>query len=725
MVLFFLFAATYCPVGNLSLALADNVSQRPSEGADIMVLVDSSASMRLSDPAQLRKQALASFASALAPNDRIALGQFAESAQILAPFELVRASTSLAERIAALGDSGEYTDIIAAVKLGAELFQGKGRAGIRKIMILISDGKMDPSPRKYAPAEATAKLLDELLPKVREAGIEVHTIALSEESDRDLMSRIASLTGGTGWYAQDASTIGDALREIRQTDKNPIMGGELTQRVISIDQELEEAMIYVRRTPGSRITIVSPGGKTYSGIQSVEEGERWFQNEEFVLLALENPEIGNWMIEGLQDPDEFIAVLKDLRAMIRWPSALFVGSEGEIEVLLLEGARPVSIPALSRAIRATVQVVSTERVAEPLVSGEMVDDGTLGDVIAGDGVFSRQAVVQELGSFKVLATLRAPFFELSAEQPFIVSPVLMRTVIEISPEPFSTLVKGYKNTADFQHGAHSDDDATAHGSHGVGGDEQQIEKNSDVADPSLELTETNRSGKTHVPSVEQASSPREGSGEHDDGQHEDMEPNPEGFPVIKVELAKEVLSYRRHDVTVTAVDDEGREHLVPLYRSVSREEVLFGNLADLPKPGPYRAQARLKLKKRLGLEQQYLGPWLLFERPKSLIQKPAIHKEAVSQSEVPVFLPFLLVALCNLSLGGFWGFVLIRRARLNRTEQVSHVQLDDLAVSLAELERIAKEPHISVDDPRFLHALNSLDDKLGGRESGGGVQNSE
>lgn len=712
-----------CFFGYFSPALADQKPERGDAPVDVVVLVDSSASMRLSDPDQLRKQAVSTFVSTLGPKDRIAIAEFSEAAQIRAPFESAGSSQTLGEHIKSLGDSGEFTDILAAINVGAELFRAKGRPIARKLMILLSDGKMDPSPRKYSPSEATAKLVGEILPEVKRAGIEVHTIALGGESDRELMSQIAQVTDGVGWYASDPGALANLLREILKNGKGPTDSGLRAQRILSFEDRLEEVIIYVKRTPGSLISIVSPEGERYSGRESPREGIKWFQNEEFVLLAVSEPPTGDWIVDGLRDPDQFVAFFTDLKATVRWPSALFIGSEAVIEAVLIEGSRPISIPALSRAIRASVQVVSTDRVAEPMVSGEMVDDGTLGDLITEDGVFSRQAIVQELGNFKVSVTLRGPFFERSAQQSFFVSPVLMRSAIELYEHPFSTLVKDYKEPEGGEHGDHAGHGGSAHGSHGAGEhDEQAMENDGGIANGTEMPTEE------EAPHHQKEQAPDEGGGGH---QHENNEHDAKGFPVVRVELEQKVLSYKKYEVRVTVVDSEGREYPVPLYRSVSSDTVLFGNLADLPERGLYRAQARLRVKKKLASEQQYFGPWLPFELKESTSPTLPQHKEEVTHAEHDTetgdgfLLSLSVVTLFNLILGGWMGVVIRRRASLVQSEQLSYSYLEALEAVVSQLEQIASESQIALDDPRLMPGTQSISGDSARRESSGTPQTAE
>lgn len=663
-------------------ASADSLSDRLNTPVDLVLLVDSSASMRLSDPGQVRKKAVAGFVGALGTHDRIALAEFSDSARLLTPFESPSSSPSLASQIASLGDSGEYTDILAAINLASKVFRDNSRAGVRKIVVLLSDGKMDPSPQQYSSAQATNKLFTSVIPELKSAGIVIHSIALSDEADRGLMSEIAVRTDGVGWFAKDAEVIPDILRDLLLVAKRPT-DGEFFAKTVPIERE-ERVTIYVRKIPGSQIAIWSPSRKLFKKGESFGKGEQWFENEEFIVLTLEKPELGEWSVEGLRDPDEFVELLRDLKATVRWPSALFVGSQALVEGVLLEGSRPIAVSALSRAMRATVQIVSTDRIAEPLINGEMFDDGTQGDGTAEDGVFSREVVVDREGSYKVRVTLRGPSFEESAEQPFRVSRVLMRSIIDYTDKPFPKLVKGYQKSGDDHGGA-------AQGSHGAGGEEEH------------ELAATPHDEVSNSLPAHDSEIPVTGDSVGDQKQLE-RDKN----PVIRIELEREVYSFKRHEVSVVVVDPSGREYPIKLYPSRNLPSVLLGDLSDLPHVGEYQAQARLRVKPKWGAEQQYLGPWIPFQYSGKREFHEAVDEVETEEPETVHFGGMIgLVVLVNLLIGvGF--FLLLKRQSKDSPVGGGYSLPSGLEEMVSKLEFVANESEITLDDPRLLKLSGSI-----------------
>jgi hypothetical protein len=175
-------------------------------------------------------------------------------------------------------------------------------------------------------------------------------------------------------------------------------------------------------------------------------------------------------------------------------------------------------------------------------------------------------------------------------------------------------------------------------------------------------------------------------------------------PLIRIELEPEVFLFKRHDVSVFVLDAEGREFPVKLYPSKESDSVLLGNLTDLPRPGAYQAQARLRVKPKWGAEQQYLGPWLPFEYAGKIeIHEDLEETEDVKQEkEEPTSYvgPIGAVLVTNLLLGVGFFLLLKRQSKGGQGGEVYSLP-SGFEELISKLERIAGESDISPDDPRL------------------------
>jgi uncharacterized protein with von Willebrand factor type A (vWA) domain len=179
---------------------ASTTATRP-EGCDVILLMDSSGSMKRTDPKGYRKEAAKLFISLLGEDDHIGVMGFGDTTIRLAPLTLNTKQNhkqlfSAVDRIT----SKEYsTNITGAVKRGFEELRSSPRQ--ERIIIMMSDGKL-----ALGEAEKDTASLEELkrfLPVLAQANVKLYTIAFTEESDSALLEYMAKETGGFFRYARE------------------------------------------------------------------------------------------------------------------------------------------------------------------------------------------------------------------------------------------------------------------------------------------------------------------------------------------------------------------------------------------------------------------------------------------------------------------------------------------------------------------------------------------
>ncbi|MFG1917482.1 VWA domain-containing protein [Micromonospora sp. NPDC048898] len=119
--------------------------------ADYVVLVDVSRSMRDGGRYEQVRRALRSFLAALAPDDRVALVTFADSARVVHDGPAGRAPDQLVAKLPRSAD-GRHTDIGAAVETSLRLLT-RGDAPPIATVVLLTDGRHDPPVGSAYPFE--------------------------------------------------------------------------------------------------------------------------------------------------------------------------------------------------------------------------------------------------------------------------------------------------------------------------------------------------------------------------------------------------------------------------------------------------------------------------------------------------------------------------------------------------------------------------------------------
>ncbi|NDC38780.1 MAG: VWA domain-containing protein, partial [Proteobacteria bacterium] len=398
--------------------------------------------MLQTDPKRLRDEGAKLFLQFLRPEDRIAIMQFDKEAKLLRPLSTFtpEIASAVAADISKVSAQGVYTDILAGVQAAGELLKKEKRHDAGGIILMLSDGKMEPDPAIGQAYPRIEQLLNNELPALRAAGVKLHTLALSELSDRKLLSELATSTDGVSTFAPTAEAIHEAFANLFLAVKKPQVL-PLTSKGFSIDSDVREATFYVNREPDGQVILVSPTGKEYSA-DSVDESIKWFRGGSFDVITLSSPQHGDWMLRGMIAKDGFATVLTNLKLVSDWPSTITARDPTLLQARLNEGEKPVVLREMSGNTRYALQIIPTDKVSEPVIEDVLFDDGTHGDKIAGDGIFSYRVTLPEPGDYKMWIVAKGPTFDRRQQIPFRVKPPLIAVQIiasehraeDVSPE---------------------------------------------------------------------------------------------------------------------------------------------------------------------------------------------------------------------------------------------------------------------------------------------------
>ncbi len=278
------------------------------EGCDVVLLMDSSGSMRRTDPKSYRKGAAKLFVSLLGEDDRIGVMSFGDSAVRLAPLTLNtkqnhRQLFHAVDRIT----SNEYsTNITDAVQKGFEELRSSTRQ--ERILIMMSDGKLALG----AAEKDTAALeqLKRLLPELAKANIKLYTVAFTEESDSALLEDLAKQTGGFFRYAREDKDVhlmfASLFEKLKAPDAVPFEGETFT-----IDSAIKEATVLVTKRPGTALSLVDPAGKKNSAAHHLAAIE-WYQSSVFDMITIQEPAPGKWSVKLSTNEGNKVYVLTNL-----------------------------------------------------------------------------------------------------------------------------------------------------------------------------------------------------------------------------------------------------------------------------------------------------------------------------------------------------------------------------------------------------------------------------
>jgi Ca-activated chloride channel family protein len=204
----------------------------PAEGRDLMLAVDLSGSMKIDDMEVNGRQVdrLVMIKSVLGDfiqrrvGDRLGLILFADTAYLQAPLTYDRDTVSQLLSESLIGLVGEQTAIGDAIGLAIKRFENKKESN--KVLILLTDGQNTAG--NITPAQANELAINN--------GVTVYTIGVgadkmlvqsffgsrqvnpSQELDEDMLSEIATSTGGQYFRARDTQSLQQIYRKLDELE---------------------------------------------------------------------------------------------------------------------------------------------------------------------------------------------------------------------------------------------------------------------------------------------------------------------------------------------------------------------------------------------------------------------------------------------------------------------------------------------------------------------------
>jgi uncharacterized protein (TIGR03503 family) len=392
-------------------------------GLEAVLLLDSSRSMQKTDPKRIRDQGAKLFLQFLEPEDKVSIIEFSDVANVLMDLKSMKSVTSqeIVGLLENIKNEGNFTNFLAPLESALDILLSSETKNASKVVILLTDGQMDPSSIPEQKEEFVNKLLKDKLPEYAKRNIKVFTLGLSDLADKELLSEIAKKTDAHAEYAQDVNTIHTVFSNIFLSIKKPQVL-ELESGGFSIDGNTSEATFFInRQTQSDSIIVIDPTGKEYVN-KDFPSSWKWFRGDLFDVITIPSPLPGRWGIKGgVGDLTGFAKLLSDLKLEYSFPSQSFsVGDSAVVKVRLTESGKILDDKDLASLIFYSYRIVNV-KTGQVYLQGQFADKGDRGDEKAGDGVFSDILTLNEEGEYKLFLVATAPTFTRQAHIPFNVS----------------------------------------------------------------------------------------------------------------------------------------------------------------------------------------------------------------------------------------------------------------------------------------------------------------
>nr|WP_240940302.1 VWA domain-containing protein [Haloarcula argentinensis] len=194
---------TAVPADEFSDNPEDNTTLKP---LDVVLLMDTTGSMKGNDPNGLAKDAGEEFMSSLLPSDRAAVLEFSNRANVMQPYTTNHdAVNSSVMDLNYRGGRGG-TAIGLSLEDAIDYKRSNSTPDHRRVIVLLSDGqnKQGVGSDSYTVAQAE---------RAAQENITVHAVGFGG-ADEDLLQEVANSTGGQAYFAESASELPEVFSRV-------------------------------------------------------------------------------------------------------------------------------------------------------------------------------------------------------------------------------------------------------------------------------------------------------------------------------------------------------------------------------------------------------------------------------------------------------------------------------------------------------------------------------
>ena len=404
-------------------------------GVDAVLVMDSSGSMAKNDPNKLRVAAARMFMSLLGDADRVGLISFSDNGYPV--LHLTRPGPDSNDRILAAADKvsskGVYTNIHAALSRGIAMLEKEGRLDQEKMLILMSDGKMDVgnSDEDWA---LTQQLKGELLPLAADKGIKVYTIAFTDASDIGLLREVAEKTRAMFKLAHSDGDLHNVFSAIFESAKEPdmlpiegdefIVDGSIQEVTVVASKEREDIRIFLESPDGSRL-----------GVEDAGEKLKWFLSHHFDMITLSDPQPGTWKLLFTGGRNRaYIVTNMALNHSPPQPN-LMVGKDMVLESWLEQDGELLNKEAVLTNTRFLMEIEDPTGATKQF---DLFDSGEYGDKKTADGIYSNTLSYDNPGSYQIKIIADGETFQRQKTMHLEIAPIPPAAVKQESEEAAQT-----------------------------------------------------------------------------------------------------------------------------------------------------------------------------------------------------------------------------------------------------------------------------------------------
>ncbi len=317
-------------------------------GLDVVIVVDSSGSMKKTDSDRLAVEAAKLFVDMMeTEGSKVALVPFSHELGNVIPMTEIHSQSDkypIKNALSSIQYAGD-TDIGLALKKAHEILAQDSNSQNRRAILFFTDGKIDLPKGNRTNEQSREDALSVASSAVQEE-IPIYTIGLNSNGnvDLELITSLASATNGRSYVVDNAEVLPQIFDEIFADfiNSNIIsLGDFVTDGVnfveipftIANNSVLEANIIMLSDKTLDEIQVLNPNGENIVSDNThviIEESDR------YTLLKLITPTMGDWklMVKGDDGCKVHVNLIFNYKVSLQCEAELVFGEEGaNIEVV--------------------------------------------------------------------------------------------------------------------------------------------------------------------------------------------------------------------------------------------------------------------------------------------------------------------------------------------------------------------------------------------------------
>lgn len=326
-------------------------------GVDVRLVIDVSGSMKSGDPEYLRQDVLNGLGEILPAGSRAGVWTFGRTADVVVAHGPVDDAWRRNARAArsTIGTKAPRTDLNDALTNAAWDIADASPDYSRHI-VLVSDGRVDVADDASSNDAQRRAIVDNLLPRLRDAGIRIDCLALSAKADMPFLKQIADATHG---QVARADTVA-AVKEYLAT----ALAGLAPAGSFAVAANVSEVTVLADRSHEAFV-LTAPSGARIDASTTAED-VAWFDADTYSIATIKGPATGTWRFTPA---DARVRVWSGLGIAIRPDDT---AEAPTVRVEITEAGAPIDEPGLDDIVAITAELKTlygTERLKVTALDG--------------------------------------------------------------------------------------------------------------------------------------------------------------------------------------------------------------------------------------------------------------------------------------------------------------------------------------------------------------------